>query len=137
MKFLKILKELFFKYNFAFFGFIIFSYYFWNRFLRLRTSKDLPLNLSILWFIIIIYICCIFAYIIFSLIISKKGNPVIEAFIDWVFFPIMEFDKFIKNISYFRPFLEKLFTFILPKLEFLIIKTQLFFIIFLIYYLLI
>ena len=52
----------------ALIGFVIFAAYFWMRFLRTRTVKELPLHLSIEGFFILLYIVFIFTYIIISLL---------------------------------------------------------------------
>jgi hypothetical protein len=118
------------KYSLIIFGFIIFSLYFWNRFLRYRTSKMLPLDLSLLRFLILIYICGIFTIILISLIRLNKPSPIIDKVIDWLFIPIVEFYKYFKNLPFIKPFHERFLDYIIPKLHYFIIQTPLFFIIF-------
>ena len=92
------IKQFFITYRLIFLGFLLFSLYFWSRFLRSRTSKVLPLNLSVLRFFILLYICLLFAYIVYSLLFPRKSNDIVEKVIDWVFTPIAEFDKYLKSI---------------------------------------
>ena len=75
---MKILKNFINKYYLIILGGIIFTLYFWSRFLRVRSSKVLPLNLSVLGFFILLYTCLIFAYILISLLFIRKGNEVLE-----------------------------------------------------------
>ena len=114
----------------AFIGLGIFVAYFWMRFLRTRTVKELPLHLSIEGFFILLYIVFIFAFIIISLLFIKTSNPIIEKILDIVFIPIKELDKAIKNIPIIKKHHEKFLIKIFPLLEYLINKTNIFFIIF-------
>lgn len=124
------IKNFFNKYKFILLGFIILSLYFWNRFLRIRTPKDLPLNLSVLGFFTILYICIIFLYIVVSLLFSRKNNPTMEIILDWIYTPIIEFDKWFKQLPLIKPHYEKFLDILLPKLQYFIIKTNIFFWIF-------
>ena len=123
------IKNLFYSSRLIFLGFLIFSFYFWSRFLRHRNSKYLPLDLSVLKFFILLYTCLIFLYIVLSLLFLRKGNAIIEKIIDWGFIPLNEFDKFLKNIPIIKRFYKKILFSSIPKLEYLIIETDLFFII--------
>ena len=118
------------KFGIIFLGFFIFSVYFWNRFLRYRIPRELPLSLSPLGFFCIFYICCIFLYIVLALTFSRSSNSNIEKFIDWLFIPIKEFDKFLKSFSVLKSIYDKLLFLSLPNLNFLIIHTYLFYVIF-------
>jgi hypothetical protein len=112
-------------------GFIIIVVYVWNRFFRNRIPKELPYEyLSVLGFFILLYICLIFTYILYSLIFSKGGNKLIEIFIDWVFTPIKELEKFIRTLPVIKTYYLSAIEFMMPFLEFSIIKTKLFFILF-------
>ena len=86
-------------------GGLIFSLYFWNRFLKSRTSKFLPLDLTVLKFFLILNICLIFFYILITLIFPKKQNPIMEQIINWLFIPVIEFDKFLKKLPFIKPYL--------------------------------
>jgi len=127
---MKKIKQFLDKYKLVVLGLLIFSLYFWNRFLRVRTSKPLPLELSLLDLFIMVYICCIFLYIIISLVYSGKNDKRLEALIEWLFQPLVALNTFISNLPYVKHYVEKTFYYMFPKLEYLIIKTDLFFIIF-------
>jgi hypothetical protein len=94
------IKDFYNKYKLTILGCVLFITYFWLRFLRERLPKDLPLNLSIFGLLILIYICCIFLYILISLLRKPRENPTLEKIIDWLLTPLKEFDKFIKSISF-------------------------------------
>jgi hypothetical protein len=122
------IKNFFHNYSLIFLGFLLFTLYFWNRFFRSQTSKDLPLNLSILHFFILVYVCLIFSYIVYSLLFPRKSNDLVEKFIEFLFTPIAEFDKYLKSLfsSQYKQFMK----YIIPFMDFLIIQTKLFFMIF-------
>jgi hypothetical protein len=103
----------------------------WNRFFRNRIPKELPYKyLSVLGFFILVYICLIFTYILYSLIFSKNGNKNMEIIIEWLFTPIKELEKFIRTLPVIKTYYLSAIEFMMPFLEFSIIKTKLFFIIF-------
>ena len=87
-------------------GLGMFSGYMWMRFIRKRLPKDIPFNFSILGFFILIYICIIFAFIIFSLIKSLDNKDssnsifkkIIKELVDAIFLPLYTLDQFIKNL---------------------------------------
>jgi hypothetical protein len=130
LKFARVMITRYRKPLLALIGLCLFSAYFWMRFLRIRTVKELPLNLSIEGFFILLYIVCIFTYIIISLIFIKNSNPLIEKVIDIVFIPLKELDKSFKNIPIVKKYYETILIKILPHLEKMINKTNWFFIIF-------
>lgn len=110
-------------------GFIIFTLYFWNKFIRPRTSKELPLELTVLKFFTILYVCIIFTYILISVIFPRKSNDIIEKIMEWLFTPIEEFDNYLKSFTQIKNYYDKFITYLLPKLDYLIIKTNMLFII--------
>ena len=89
IKTMKTLKEFYNKYKLVILGFILFSIYFWNRFLRSRTSKELPLTLDLFRFLTLSYICVIFLYIIISLLFPRKMNPIIEKLMDFYLYLLL------------------------------------------------
>lgn len=124
-------KELFTKYYLTLLGAIILIVYIWNRFLRTRTVKTIPYEyLSTISFFLLIYICSIFAFILFTLIFSSKKNANLEILIDWIFTPIKELEIFIRHHIIGKGNYERFISFVYPCLNFVIIKTNLFYIIF-------
>lgn len=130
LRFIRVMSKRYHKLLLAVLGLFIFTAYFWMRFLRTRTVKVLPLQLSIEGFFILVYIVFIFAYIIISLLFVKGSNTFIEKIIDIIFIPLKELDKGFKNIPFIKIFYEKVLIRLMPILEFLIKKTDLFFILF-------
>lgn len=124
------IKSFFSKYYLIFLGFLLITIYFWSRFIRSRISKVLPLDLTVLKFFILLYLCCIFSFIIFMLVISRKKNIIIETFLDWVFIPIKNLEIYIRNLPFIKIRYENFLDNIKSILEYSIIKTNLFYAIF-------
>src|ERR1700744_1472241 len=100
LQMIKNLKDFITKYYLIILGGLLFSIYFWNRFFRSRTSKMLPLELTVMQFFITLNVCIIFLYIVISLLYRRNQNSFIEQIINWLFIPIMEFDKYLKQLSF-------------------------------------
>lgn len=117
MNLLLLIKNFIHKYKLIILGCILMTLYFWNRFFHAKVSKELPLDLSVLKFFSLLYICCIFLYIVISLTFQRKSNPIIEKFIEWLFIPIIEFDTYLKNISLIKFYYEKGIKLLLNKVQ--------------------
>jgi hypothetical protein len=129
-KLFNILKNFIDKYFLIILGCLLFSLYFWNRFLRARIPKELPIKLSVLGFFTFTYICIIFLYIIISLIFPRKPNKMVEMSIEFLFTPLKDFDNYLKVLPLIKPYYIKFMVWIIPKLDYLIIKTNRLYIIF-------
>lgn len=78
-------------------GFIIFSLLIYLRFIRDRLPKDIPIFLTEHRFWILIYICCIYLFIIISLLRKeKKSNEIVIFIIEILYMPLTRLDHFIK-----------------------------------------
>ena len=122
-----ILKKFILKYFIILLGLIIFVLYMWNRFFRERTSKNLPLTLNIIYLIILIYICLLFGYLIYTLIFPRKNNVIIENLVEFMFTPLKEFDMFLKNIEIIKPYYFKIIIYLFEKVEDRVINSNKFF----------
>lgn len=118
------IRELINKHLLIILGGIIFSLYFWNRFLRFRTSKVLPLDLTVIRFLTILMLCIIFGYILILTIYPRKSNDILEKITEFIFIPIGEFDKYLKSFLIIREYYVKSLNYILPWLEYLMIRTN-------------
>jgi hypothetical protein len=68
-------------------GLIILVVFIWYRFIRERLPKDIPFNLSIEGLIILLEICIIYSYIIYTLTTEKKStNAFITAIVSNIFY---------------------------------------------------
>ena len=76
-------------------GFILFSIYIYYRFIRERLPKDIPFNLSVLGFFLLIQVCCIYTYIIWKYLKPKKEpNEFFIQISNFIFEPLDKFDSF-------------------------------------------
>ncbi len=91
-------------------GLFMFSYYIWLRFIRVRLPKDIPFNLTIIGFFLLVYICCIYLYIIISL--CSKDNELKESKLlkiaYYFFLPLKTLDKSIKRNKVIKPMYERI-----------------------------
>jgi hypothetical protein len=112
-------------------GFAMFSTFIWLRFIRERLPRDIPFNLSIISFIILIEICCIYGYILFTLLRKyKEPNPIILYLIDQVYKPLIAFDNFLKNLPGIQAIYLRFMIFLSYKCIFIFKDTSMFSIIF-------
>jgi hypothetical protein len=82
-------------------GLFVFIIFIWLRFIRERLPKNIPLNLSILGFCILLGTCSIFIYIIISLFReSKPIDPLLKQIFDIIYVPLKTLDHYIKDLSY-------------------------------------
>lgn len=94
-----------------FLGFSALSIALYIRFLRERLPKDIPFALYEYSFFILVGICCIYAYVIFRLLIPQKTiHPLMLKGLYLMFLPIYNLDAFIKYNRYIYPYYFKLFS---------------------------
>ena len=101
--------KLYFSYFLAFLGFIILSSPLWVRFFRNRVIYEIPdMFLTEFRFWILIYICCIYTYVIKSLLIPKNTVSIFAEVISKInqilFFPLKALDRFIKYNVIIKPY---------------------------------
>ena len=92
----------------------------------------LPLNLTLLGFISLLYTTFIFGFIIYSLLKNTKKNKVLDDLVDWLFTPLKELEKIFRFIVTFFISKEQLFKFIdkiLNILDYTILKHNYYFLI--------
>lgn len=104
------------NYHLIFLGLSMFSIFIYFRFLRERLPRDIPFNLSVLGFFILVEICCIYVYIIWSYIRPpKKPNDIITIIVDTLFVPLDALDNAIKDLYYIKLFYPKVLIWIAHK----------------------
>lgn len=82
-----------------FLGLFMLTLFTYFRFIRERLPKDIPFELTILGFFILIEICCIYIYIIFVTIKPpKKPNEIITIIINWLYTPLIKLDNWLKEL---------------------------------------
>ncbi len=124
---------LFFRYFLILSGFFIFSLFIWARFIRERLPKVLPLNLSWIGLFILIEICFIYLYLVYTyspVKTYKEPNPAISTIVELFYTPLIAFDTYIKNIPFIKPYQERFIVFLAYKFNYIICETSIFYFVF-------
>ena len=104
----KILKTLSY-YILILLGLFFISWMIWARFIRDRTIRNIPDDLlTEVRFWILVYICCIYIYVIKSLIKKSKANLLPSNIIEYIWKPAITLDHTIKYNRLFKHFYYKL-----------------------------
>ena len=86
-------------------GLIATSWIIWSRFIRARTIREIPDYLLTEYrFWILLYICCIYLYVIKSLVKPKEAHPIITLLLDYLYKPFTLLDRSIKYNKYTRTY---------------------------------
>ena len=83
----KLILEIFVTVLLYILGIIIISWLLWSRFIRERLPKDIPFELTEFRFYILVYICCVYLFIIYNLMRKSKENnfiPYIKKIIEYI-----------------------------------------------------
>ena len=91
------------SYFLAFIGLIFFSSYIYLTFFRTRIPKDIPFNLTEIWFYIIIFICFMYIYTIRRILKPKNPPLFIIKFLQKISYPVAILDYYFKNNKVFKP----------------------------------
>ena len=103
-----------------FLGFILLIYYIWVRFIRIRLPREIPFNLTLFSFILLVISCGFFIYILLRIIKPKIPNPVVYNLllkISQIYIPLIALDKWIKKTSIVRKLYEKTIRFSIKLLN--------------------
>lgn len=112
-------------------GLTIFALFIWLRFIRVRLPRDIPFNLSILGLIILLEICCIYGYILYTLFKKNHStNTLILYLIDQLYKPLITFDNFLKELPGVQSIYLRFMVFLSYKCIFLFKDTSIFYVIF-------
>lgn len=88
---------------------IILSIYVWNRYIREKLPKELPINLSTIGVFVISLICIIYLINIVQLVLKlDSNNKFIKKFSELIFKPLTTLDDAIKNNHKIKPYYENL-----------------------------
>jgi len=99
-------------------GLVLLIVFIWLRFVRIRLPKDIPFNLSIEGLLILVWICMIYLYIIYTLSTEKKlSNAFINNLISNIFKPLEALDHSIKNHPLINPYYKRFIIYISNKLH--------------------
>jgi len=109
-------------------GIIMLLGFIWLRFIRSRLPKEIPLNFSLLGFLIVFYICLIYIYILISLLRKLKPmNPILKEIIDSIFIPLETLDHYLKHLSYLNKTYKQCIVFLAYKLNYFLAQTNMFY----------
>jgi hypothetical protein len=99
-------------------GLTIFIIFMWYRFIRERLPKDVPFILSLEGLIILIEICLLYLYIVYTLSTEKKhSNAFIISLINNIFKPLEALDHSIKNHPRINPYYKRFIIYLAYKLD--------------------
>lgn len=99
-------------------GMLILSGYLWMRFIRTRLPKDIPFDLSILRFFILLYICLIFLILIYTTLREvKMQNATFTTVISYLYKPLTTLDHTIKSNKYITSYYKQGLEFIIHKFK--------------------
>ena len=103
------------------FGMIMLLGFIWLRFIRPRLPKEIPFNLSLLGFFILLYLCGIYLYIVISLFRkSKPMNPILKEMIGCIYLPLEALDHYLKDLSYINKAYKRCIVFLAFNLHYFI-----------------
>lgn len=90
-------------------GMLLLSLFLWNRYIREKLPKELPISLSTLGVFVISCICIMYLIHIFQLITNfDSKNKFISTFSELIFKPLKTLDETIKNTYKIKPYYENL-----------------------------
>ena len=95
---MKNLIKVVFRLFLIFLGIIILSLYLWNRYIRERLPREIPMNLSTLGIIVLIYISLIYAVLIILLITQyETKNDLLKNIVNIIYKPLKILDQTLKK----------------------------------------
>lgn len=95
---MKNLIKFVFRLFLIFLGIIILSLYLWNRYIRERLPREIPMNLSTLGIIVLIYISLIYAVLIILLITQyETKNDLLKNIVNIIYKPLKILDQTLKK----------------------------------------
>ena len=110
--------KLLIKYIFTILGFLMFISFIYINFIRERLPRDIPFNLTEIRFYILIYICCIYIFMIKQILYTHPlQNIIIRNILLYIGLPFIFFDTYIKYSTRIKNHYIKILLNIIPKLE--------------------
>jgi hypothetical protein len=96
------------------------SWLIYTRFIRARVIRDIPdLNLTEIRFWVLFYLCCIYIFIIKSLLKKKPTNVALQEIINFIYKPLVNFDHSLKYNNKIKPYFYKLMSNLSSRLNLL------------------
>src|SRR5271155_1814187 len=99
-------------------GILLFSSFVWLRFIRERLPKEIPFNLTMYGFIILVYICSIYIYIITQLYFNiQSENKRLSLIVDMIYKPLLALDEAFKNNSFIKRYYERFLVYLINRIK--------------------
>ena len=115
---MKNLIKFVFRLFLIFLGIIILSLYLWNRYIRERLPREIPMNLSTLGIIVLIYISLIYAVLIILLITQyETKNDLLKNIVNIIYKPLKILDQTLKKNVIVKFYYTKIQKFILTVIH--------------------
>jgi len=94
-------------------GVVLLSSFIWLRFIRERLPRVIPFDLTLLGFILLLYICSIYIIIILSLLFNYNvSSKIFSTVISYILKPLITLDEAIKTNTIIKPYYERLLVYI-------------------------
>ena len=105
-------------YLFILIGLIATSWIIWSRFVRARTIREIPdYFLTEYRFWILLYICCVYLYVIKNLLMPGESNSIFTLLVDQIYQAFTILDRFIKYNKYVKPYYYPIILFYIKVLQ--------------------
>jgi hypothetical protein len=109
-------------------GLILFVIFIWYRFMRERLPKDIPFNLTIVGLFVLLWICMIYIYIVYTLSTEKKlSNAFLSNLINNIFKPLEALDHSIKSHRLINPYYKRFIIYLSNKLHPILYKSTVYY----------
>jgi hypothetical protein len=110
------------------FGIFMLLGFIWLRFIRPRLPKEIPLNFSLLGFLIVLNICIIYFYILITLLRKPTStNPILKEILNCIYLPLETLDHYLKNLSYLNKIYKRCIVFLAYNLNYYFVHTNVFY----------
>ncbi len=107
---IKNILQLTYKYVLVFLGLLMLSLFFWNRYVRERLPKEIPLDLTIIGILILVYICLIYLINIIALFVETgPKSKLLNKIVNSIYKPLKVLDETIKTNKNIKPHYEQIF----------------------------
>ena len=107
------MKTLITKYILILLGFILTISFIWFRFMKERLPREIPFDLSLIGFVLLVFACFTYTYMIITILFNY--NPTsnsLSSIVQYIYKPLTTLDEAIKTNSIIKPYYEKFLVYI-------------------------
>jgi hypothetical protein len=107
------MKTLITKYILILLGFILTISFIWFRFIKERLPREIPFDLSLIGFVLLVFACFTYTYMIITILFNY--NPTsnsLSSIVQYIYKPLTTLDEAIKTNSIIKPYYEKFLVYI-------------------------